>query len=113
MTSRLLKAQWKFSRMLPRLLMKAYSLGYEVSLGEAYRSPEEAHRLSSLRKGISNSLHSDRLAIDLNLFLPDGTWLKTTDDHQALGEFWESIGGTWGGRFGDGNHYSLAYGGRK
>jgi len=30
-----------------------------------------------------------------------------------LGEYWESIGGSWGGRFGDGNHYSLKYKGRR
>lgn len=30
-----------------------------------------------------------------------------------IGEYWESIGGAWGGRFNDGNHYSLGHGGRK
>jgi hypothetical protein len=27
--------------------------------------------------------------------------------------FWESIGGSWGGRFNDGNHYSLEHRGMK
>ena len=30
-----------------------------------------------------------------------------------LGEYWESIGGSWGGRFNDGNHYSLEHNGVK
>jgi len=46
-----------------------------------------------------------RLAIDLNLF-KDGEYLTDTEDHRFLGEFWESLGGTWGGRWDDGNHYS-------
>jgi hypothetical protein len=50
--------------------------------------------------------------VDFNLFR-DGQWLSKSDDHKFLGEYWESIGGSWGGRFGDGNHYSLAHEGRK
>jgi hypothetical protein len=60
------------------------------------------------------SLHRIRLAVDLNLF-KDGKYLKDTDDHQELGEYWESIGGFWGGRFrnADGNHYSLEHNGMR
>jgi hypothetical protein len=76
-----------------------------VSIGDAYRDERCAY-------GSPNSLHRLRLAIDLNLFR-DGVFLTSTNDHLPLGEFLESIGGTWGGRFGDGNHYSLAYGGKK
>jgi hypothetical protein len=60
--------QYKFSNMVARLLLKAEELGYTVSLGEAYRSREEAARLASLGKGIKTSLHCSRLAVDLNLF---------------------------------------------
>lgn len=59
-----------------------------------------------------NSLHYIGLAIDLNLF-KNGEYLKDTNDHKELGEFWESLGGSWGGRFNDGNHYSLEHNGRK
>ena len=31
----------------------------------------------------------------------------------TLGEWWESQGGTWGGRFRDGNHYGLEHDGAK
>jgi len=30
---------------------------------------------------------------------------RNTDDHRQLGEWGESQGGIWGGRFNDGNHY--------
>lgn len=101
-----------FTRMVAELIKWAYDHDYELTFGEAYRTPEQAAQNALNGKGISNSLHCERLAIDLNLF-KDGVYLTQTEHHRPLGEFWESMGGTWGGRFGDGNHYSLAYGGRK
>lgn len=104
--------QARFARMVARLILKAEELGFEVTLGEAWRSEEEARRLAGAGLGVRRSLHCDRLAVDLNLFV-DGVWLRSTDTHRALGEWWESIGGSWGGHFGDGNHYSLAHEGRR
>jgi len=62
--------------------------------------------------GSEVSLHRDRLAVDFNLFR-DGVYLRGTEDYRPLGEVWEAMGGSWGGRFNDGNHFSLAYKGRK
>lgn len=104
--------QRKFALMVGQLLIKAYDLGYEVTFGEAWRSQQEAERLAKAGLGIKNSLHCLRLAIDLNLF-KSGKLLTKSEDHEMLGRWWESIGGSWGGRFGDGNHYSLAHEGRK
>ena len=104
--------QRKFTRMVANLIVWAYDQGYELTLGEAWRTPEQAALNAKSGKGIVNSLHGDRLALDLNLF-KNGVFLTTTEDHRQLGEFWESIGGTWGGRFNDGNHYSLEHEGRK
>ena len=104
--------QRKFTRMVALLIQYAYERGYELTFGEAWRTPEQAQRNAEAGTGIANSLHCDRLAVDFNLF-KDGEYLTQTEDHRELGEFWESIGGTWGGRFNDGNHYSLAYRGRK
>jgi hypothetical protein len=108
-----------FAHRVARLILHAASLGYEVTLGEAWRSPEEAERLASRKSGraIKRSLHCDRLAIDLNLFR-DGVFLTASDDHLPLGEYWESLSDdiatcAWGGRFDDANHYSIAYQGRK
>lgn len=97
--------------------MQAEILGYEVTLGEAYRSPEEAKRLAKLGLGIENSLHTLKLAIDINLF-KDGVYLSSTESHRKLGEWWEiqstdQFTCAWGGRFNDGNHYSIEHGGRK
>ena len=91
--------------MIADLIIFAYDNGYELTFGDAYRDARVTY-------GHPESLHRSRLAIDLNLF-KDQVYLKTTDDHRELGEYWESIGGTWGGRFSDGNHYSLAHNGMK
>lgn len=102
-----------FVRLVARLIDHATELGFELTFAEAYRSPEEAKRLEKLGKGIANSLHTQRLAIDLNLF-KNGRYLTSTEAHRPLGEWWEQQHALcrWGGRFQDGNHYSLTHGGR-
>lgn len=94
--------QREFTFMVSLLIQRAYELGYEMTFGDAYATT--GHR--------DGSLHYSRLAVDLNLFR-DGVYLTETEDHKELGEFWEAIGGSWGGRFNDGNHYSLAHNGMK
>ena len=106
--SKLLEKQFKFSLMVTRLVYFAESEGYKISLGYAYRDPEG----NKLIGGHPKSLHTKRLAIDLNLF-KDGVYLKKTEDYTPLGEYWESLGGSWGGRFNDGNHFSLEHKGIK
>jgi len=100
---RLRQKQSKFGRMIPKLLAYMIREGYEYTFGEAYR-----------RRGVGKrwSLHRKRLAFDINLF-KKGRYLTSTRAHRKFGLYWEKLGGTWGGRFGDGNHYSLEHGGVK
>jgi hypothetical protein len=108
MAKSLRERQSEFASKVPMLINKALELGYEVTLGDAYRDPR-LHGSYGTKSGYgaSKSFHKLRLAIDLNLY-KEGKYLDRTEDHQSLGEWWESVGGTWGGRFGnaDGNHYS-------
>lgn len=103
-----------FTRLIGLLIAEAYRLGYELTFGEALRTQAQAITNATKGVGISNSLHLDRLAVDFNLF-KDGVYLKDTSAHEPLGLYWESLHPlcAWGGRFGDGNHYSLQHGGRK
>lgn len=105
--------QSKFVLMVAQLINKAIELGYELTLGDAYRDPRLHGQLGE-KKGYGHpkSCHKLRLAIDLNLF-KDGKYLEGTEAHRPLGEWWESIGGSWGGRFNDGNHYSMEHEGNK
>ncbi len=102
------KKQSEFARLVGKLILKAYDLGYEVTLGDAYRDPR-VHGAMGVRKSYSHpkSAHKIRLAIDLNLF-KNGEFLETSEDHRPLGEWWEKQHpmARWGGRFSDGNHYS-------
>ncbi len=100
MKETLRQKQSRFVRMVGLLIDYAYLQGFELTFGDAY----------ALTGHKENSLHGKRLAIDLNLFR-NGKYLTTTEAHLPLGEFWERIGGTWGGRFStpDGNHYSLEH----
>lgn len=105
--------QRKFVRMIADLIIWAYDHGYELTFGDAYRDPRLFGQMGvPLGYGHPKSNHKIRLAVDFNLF-KDGKFLDKTEDHRPLGEYWESVGGTWGGRFNDGNHYSLEHGGTK
>lgn len=64
---------------------------------------------------MEGSLHYQRLAQDLNLFVEGH--LITVGNHSAwktIGEKWESMHplARWGGRFNDANHFSFAWGGK-
>lgn len=104
--------QDQFAGMVAELIQEARKKGYQVTLGEAFRPSELAELYAKQGRGISNSLHTARLAIDINLF-KDGEYLSRSQDYEPLGLWWESIGGSWGGRFRDGNHFSLSHEGRK
>lgn len=103
-----------FARLYGTLIAHIYEQGYECTLDWVYRPPEVAAYYASLGIGIRSSLHTLKLAADVNLFR-DGDWLRNTEDHKPIGEWWEQQHELcrWGGRFGDGNHYSLEHDGRK
>lgn len=96
-----------FMRLLPRLIDEAHRQGFSIRGGDLFRDPRCPY-------GSSRSCHQLKLAIDLNLFRA-GVYLTRTEDHRELGEWWERQHPLcrWGGRFQDGNHYSLEHEGRK
>ena len=105
--------QQQFVLKVSYLIQWAYENGYALTFGDAYRDPR-VHGSAGNKQSYSsaNSLHKQRLAVDFNLF-KDGEYLTRTEDYQPLGEYWESLGGSWGGRFQDGNHFSIEYNGMK
>ncbi|HNA84876.1 MAG TPA: hypothetical protein PLB04_04885 [Nitrospira sp.] len=107
--------QSEFAALVPRLIDKAISLGYEVTLGDAYRDPRAFGAIGLfMAYGHPKSAHKKRLAIDLNLF-KNGVFLEGTDAHKELGEWWKQQHplARWGGDFQDGNHYSFEHEGMK
>lgn len=105
--------QQLFTALIADLIHWAQSKGYRLTFGEVYRTPEQAALNAKKGSGISNSLHTQRLAVDFNLFI-NGVYQTQTEAYRPLGEYWESLGGCWGGRFKsrpDGNHFSLEHNG--
>ena len=132
-----------FVHLIGKLINYVYELGYELSDGESYRSDEQAiinalgyqgrHDLCNYLEqnfkyhglaltidnngksnGILMSNHRIRLAKDFSLF-KDGKYLTRTEDWTIIGEWWEKLHPLcrWGGRFNDGNHFSLEHEGRR
>lgn len=103
--------QLTFARTLALFLAWLVEHGYDVTVGDAWRSTDEllcCHcgtpvtyqdlLVSNGRSKVRASAHTERRAIDLNLFV-DGT-LASPAQYRPLGERWEQLGGRWGGRFG-------------
>ena len=97
-----------FTISLAKLLIHMHTLGYRPRLGRV----QDDYRYNG--DGWLESLHPWGLACDIDLF-KDGQYLKYTRDHAPFGEFWEGLSEhhTWGGRFDDGNHYSITHNGIK
>jgi len=106
--------QIRFTQLIGQLIHYATSMEYGLTFAEAYRSPETAAIYAKQGKGIKNSLHTKRLAVDFNLF-KDGKYLTDSKDYLLLGAYWESLDPLcrWGGRFNDGNHFSMEHEGVK
>jgi hypothetical protein len=104
--------QCQFSDMLVKLIRWANANGYQVSIWEVVRSKAQALADQADGTGIAHSLHLIGLAADLHVF-KDGVYLMKTPEYEPLGEMWEQMGGSWGGRFTkpDGNHFSLEHNG--
>jgi hypothetical protein len=114
--SELLRQQQLFTANVGKLILYAYQMGYDLTFGEAWRTPEQAALNAAKGIGIKGSLHVDRLAVDFNLFRGD-RYLPQSQDHAELGRFWKTLHplNRWGGDFKkrDGNHYSMEWEGRK
>lgn len=112
--------QRDFTYCVMLLIKYAYSKGYEMTLGDAYRDPRVFGEFKGTKEGsysAKNSTHKLRLAIDLNLFV-GGVYI-TDGNHPAyqdIGKFWKSthVDARWGHDFpGDANHFSFEMWGAK
>ena len=105
--------QRKFAKEIPRLIDKAHEMGFECTLGDAYRDPRVHGQVGEkVAYGHAKSAHKQRLAIDLNLFR-DGVYLTDGEHYRALGEWWEAQAeeNRNGLRFSDANHFWKIYNG--
>ena len=103
--------QEQFAFNVALLILHIFQSGYKCTLGEAYRTTEQALIYAKEGLGISHSKHCERLAIDLNLFDPDSNYIfEDCKEYEALGAYWMSLNphNIWGGTFRhrkDQNHF--------
>ena len=97
----LVKEQAAFLKDVVKLLAKAEELGFVVTGGELYRTPEQQQiYVKTGRSKTMNSIHLKRCAIDLNFF-KDGKLTYDARLLQPLGDYWESLDARnqWGGNW--------------
>lgn len=112
---RLGEKQELFSVLIAQHMLWLHKKGYQIRCGDFFRD-ERVHGKVGEKESYSAaySMHKSKCAADLNLF-KDGKYLTKTKDHLESGQKWESRHPlcAWGGRWQDGNHYSLEHEGRK
>lgn len=103
--------RWVFLLNICRLVSRACELGILVIIFTFHRSPED--QLKEFEAGRSRTkegLHPRWLAIDLAIWddLDDDMMVDRSELHwefdpryTTLGQYWESLGGVWGGRWKD------------
>lgn len=102
-----------FAQNVGKLLEFIFEHDHLCTLGEAWRSSDQAKIYASEGKGIVHSLHCERLAIDLDLFTTSGQYLTDSISYKMFGEYWKTLNplNRWGGDFPpprvDGNHFEM------
>lgn len=97
----LVEHQAVFLEHVCRLRDHAASLGFVVTGGELYRTPEQQQiYVQSGRSKTMASYHLRRLAIDLNFFR-GGKLCYDKEALQPVGDYWESLDtkNSWGGNW--------------
>ena len=108
--SQLVNQQAHFLLSACKLIQYATAQGWTVTGGELERTSEQAAIYAKSGNGIINSLHCARRAIDLNLYDSNGVLKADRNSLEQIGKYWESLGGTWGGRFtkiDDSRHFEM------
>jgi hypothetical protein len=109
----LMDEQEVFSQNICKLIEYINAKGYHVTLGEAYRTHEQALIYAHEGLGIKNSLHCERLAMDLNIISREGKLLSSVEELMPFGEYWESLNeyNVWGGKWThrpDSDHFQMS-----
>jgi hypothetical protein len=105
-------AQWEFLKDLAHLVHFIESKGCKATGGELERTEyQQKEHVRTGRSKTMNSRHRQKLAIDLNIFDPQGNLITEDKDKMRMfGDFWESLApniNIWGGYFPE--HYKTKF----
>ena len=108
--------QAEFTRTLGHFIVWCFRNDYEVIGAELYRTKEQAEIYVKQGKGILNSVHRLKLAIDLFRVI-NGVVSWDVEAYEPLGKQWKTMhpDARWGGDFKgrDCVHFSFEHQGRK
>lgn|SRR3990167_7909951 len=94
--------QCEFTHALALLIIRAAQEKKFVKIQELNRTIQVQKEY--VAKGVSKTLdsrHLDNLAVDMYIYdLSTSSPVADLEQYRSLGEYWESLGGRWGGRFG-------------
>jgi hypothetical protein len=94
------------------LIEKIYASGFECSWGETYRVPAQAAANAASGAGIVNSLHIQRLAVDLQLF-KSGGYDTDVSDYKQFADYWLTLDPLCAAGYYfhtvDADHFSITY----
>jgi len=116
-----------FAKNICKLIIWTFDNGYEITLGEAYRTNDQQllyfygytldsdeNSLKLIKTGqkskTMNSYHLSKCALDINLFI-DGKYVSDKDSFKPLAEYWKTLhpnnvsGYDWGWDF---NHFQMS-----
>lgn len=89
-----------FTRLIAELIVWCFENGYEVIGAELYRTKEQAEIYAAQGKGIKNSVHRLKLALDLFRVI-NGRVTWDREAYRPIGEKWKTMHPLcrWGGDF--------------
>lgn len=97
----MVREQADFLLDVARLINQATAMGFVVTGGELFRTPEQQKiYMETGRSKTMNSNHLKRCAIDLNFF-EGGKLIYDIPKLKPVGDFWESLHpkNSWGGNW--------------
>jgi hypothetical protein len=110
------RKQADFTACIGKFIVWAFDHGYQLIGAEWFRTPEQAELYAKQGKGIKNSVHRKKLAVDFFLY-KDGNISWNKEDYRPLGDKWKSMDSRarWGGDFKnrDAVHFSFEHNGVK
>lgn len=94
----------RFAEKLFKLIIFAHQKGIELLPFSLFRTAEEQNE--KYKKKLSNidgynkiSKHQLGRAIDIAIKKEGRVVWERNEDYEILGQYWEDLGGVWGGRF--------------
>lgn len=93
--------QTQFAKDLVKLLLWAERQGYDFTIAEVHRTPEQQSiYVQTGRSKTMNSMHLKKCAADVFFFL-NGKLLQTVEELRSIGNEWEQMcaENSWGGHW--------------